>query len=277
LKAVEGVITLFSLLWIPKIKYYHFYSAPGDSIVLKVKSQRELDGVYFGRFNERPLLSEVYTKDVIWSVKSDTQTLWFIMFLQVGFFERNLAFFEVWRFNKDSSLINFDVSVVFERKKVPYFDTLWDSIPTSYKTWRVLIPALSSSIYGALFDGEMTFEAEGEPFILWVADRSYDDSLRFLFGENFLERKGCIGSGFGKVINALVMNRESSDPVKILRVNVNSCERFDLEKGKYSMVLENLSSERVDLVVRLLKIKLKPKEIKRYKYVNIPRRGSDSR
>jgi hypothetical protein len=129
LKAIDGTITLLSFLWIPKAKFYYFYSAPGDSLVIKVKANKELDGVYFGRFNERPLLSEVYTKNVVWSAKSDTQTLWFIMFLQSGFFEKNEVSFEVWRFNNDSSLKNFNTRVIFERRKVFYVDTLWDSIP----------------------------------------------------------------------------------------------------------------------------------------------------
>jgi hypothetical protein len=143
--AIDGTITLLSFLWIPKAKFYYFYSAPGDSLVIKVKAKKELDGVYLGRFNERPLLSEVYTKNVVWSAKSDTQTLWFIMFLQAGFFEKNEVSFEVWRFNKDSSLKNFNTRVIFERRKVFYVDTLWDSVPKLYKTWRVLIPPLSSS------------------------------------------------------------------------------------------------------------------------------------
>jgi hypothetical protein len=277
LKAIDGTITLLSFLWIPKAKFYYFYSAPDDSLVIKVKAKKELDGVYLGRFNERPLFSEVYTKEVVWSAKSDTQTLWFIMFLQVGFFEKNEVSFEVWRFNNDSSLKNFNTRVIFERRKVFYVDTLWDSVPKLYKTWRVLIPPLSSSLYGALFDGELSFESDGENFVLWVADRSYDDSLRFLFGESFFERRRCTSAAFGKVLNALVVHYVSLDTVRFLRVNLNSCERFHLPEGKYLLILENLSTDRVDLVVRLLKVKLTPKEIKRYKYVSFPRREGDSR
>jgi hypothetical protein len=273
--AIDGTVTLLSFLWIPKTKFYYFYSAPGDSLVIKVKAKKELDGVYLGRFNERPLLSEVYTKDVVWSAKSDTQTLWFIMFLQTGFFEKNEVSFEVWRFNKDSSLKNFNTRVIFERRKVFYVDTLWDSAPKLYKTWRVLIPPLSSSLYGALFDGELSFDSDGENFVLWVAERSYDDSLRFLFGENFLERRRCISAVFGKVLNAFVVHYVSLDTLKFVRVNLNSCERFYLPEGKYLLILENLSTDRVDLVVRLLKVKITPKEIKRYKYVNFPRREGE--
>ncbi len=276
MKVIEGTITLLSILWIPKINFYYFYSAPGDSLIIRVKSQREIDGIYMGRFNEKPLISEVYTKEVNWSAKSDTQTLWFIMFLQIGIFERNKVSFEIWRFNGDSSLKNFDTRVIFEGKKVFYVDTIWDSVPTLYKTWRVLIPALSSSLFGALFDGEMEFESLGENFIMWVAERSYDDSLRFLFGERFLERRACTGRNFGKVLNVLVTNYGSDDPVKIIRMNLNSCEKFYLEEGKYLLVLENLSNDRVDLVVRLLKIRLIPKEIKKWKYLKIPRRVGDS-
>ena len=277
MKAIDGTITLLSFLWIPKAKFYYFYSAPGDSLVIKVKAKKELDGVYLGRFNERPLLSEVYTKDVVWSAKSDTQTLWFIMFLQAGFFEKNEVSFEVWRFNNDSSLKNFNTRVIFERRKVFYVDTLWDSVPKLYKTWRVLIPPLSSSLYGALFDGELSFESDGENFVLWVAERAYDDSLRFLFGESFFERRRCTSSAFGKVLNAFVVHYVSLDTLKFLRVNLNSCEKFYIPEGKYLLILENLSTDRVDLVMRLLKVKITPKEIKRFKYVNFPRREGDSR
>jgi hypothetical protein len=275
LKAIDGTITLLSFLWIPKAKFYYFYSAPGDSLVIKVKANKELDGVYLGRFNERPLLSEVYTKEVVWSAKSDTQTLWFIMFLQTGFFEKNEVSFEVWRFNNDSSLKNFNTRVIFERRKVFYVDTLWDSVPKLYKTWRVLIPPLSSSLYGALFDGELSFESDGENFVLWVAERSYDDSLRFLFGENFLERRRCISAVFGKVLNAFIVHHVSLDTLKFVRVSLNSCEKLYIPEGKYLLILENLSTDRVDLVVRLLKVKITPKEIKRYKYVSFPRREGD--
>ncbi|MFZ8826037.1 MAG: hypothetical protein ACO2OT_04255 [Candidatus Caldipriscus sp.] len=275
MKAIDGTITLLSFLWIPKAKFYYFYSAPGDSLVIKVKANKELDGVYLGRFNERPLLSEVYTKEVVWSAKSDTQTLWFIMFLQTGFFEKNEVSFEVWRFNNDSSLKNFNTRVIFERRKVFYVDTLWDSVPKLYKTWRVLIPPLSSSLYGALFDGELSFESDGENFVLWVAERSYDDSLRFLFGESFLERRRCISAVFGKVLNAFIVHHVSLDTLKFVRVSLNSCEKLYIPEGKYLLILENLSTDRVDLVVRLLKVKLIPKEIKRYKYVSFPRREGD--
>jgi len=277
LRALEGTLILLSIFWIQKTSSHYFYSAPGDSLVIKVKAQKELDGIYFGKFNERPLLSEVYTKEVVWSVKSDTQSLWYLTFLQSGFFKKNKVSFEILRFNRDSSFINFDTRVVFERKRVLYVDTVWDSVPALYKTWRVLIPALSSSMYGALFDGEMDFESSGEPFMIWVADRSYDDSLRFLFGENFLERRTCPSAGLGRILNVLVVDRKRSDPIRILRLSVNSCERFDLQGGSYSLILENLSNERADLVVRLLKIRLIPKEIKRYKYINIPKREGDTR
>ncbi len=261
---------------------YYFYAAPGDSISVKILSKRKMDGVYVGKYEQRPFLSEVYVKDVEWKFFSDTLNLYFLTVLQSGLWEFNRVSINITRKPTDSAYINFNTKVVFKKKEIFYEDTLLDTTFVFYRKWRFMIPAISSSIYGALFDGEPVFTFEGKGGILiWLAPTEYDDSVRFSMGESFLENGSkreqvCKNSQKFGNLNLYILRygdyyNNIMDPIK----RINNISRgcffiWSLPAGKYTIVIENKGAYSVGVSVRLIFINFKPIIIKKYKVITVP-------
>lgn len=278
---VDTVIGIFSFLWIPKTYTFYFFAAPGDSISITVDAHKELDGIYLGKYGQKPIMSEVYVKNISWVIKSDTVEPFFLAFLQVGLWEGNRVKFKILRFNGDSAYKNFNTRVVFKEKRVYYEDTLWDTVVVMYKKWRIIIPPFSNSFYGALFDGEPVFQGnEYCEYILWIAPTSYDDSLRFLWGDNFLESRNtrlqiCKRTSRGGNLNVFVLDYEdfknyNMRPIKEIKMVYRGCYVFQLPAGRFGLVVENLIGNSNDITLRLAKVILKPRVMKHYKVIKIP-------
>lgn len=280
---VDTVIGIFSFFWIPKTYTFYFFAAPGDSISITLEAERELDGIYLGKYDQKPILSEVYVKNISWTIRSDTVEPFFLTFLQLGLWERNRFKFKILRFNGDSAYKSFNSRVVFKEKRVYYEDTLWDTVVVMYKKWRIIIPPFSNSFYGALFDGEPVFQNDkyGE-YILWIAPTGYDDSLRFLWGDNFLERRDirfniCKETRRGGGLNVFLLDYEdfrnyNIRPIREIKMVYRGCYGFRLSDGKFGIVVENSTGSLNDITLRLAKVILKPRVIKNYKVIKVPDR-----
>jgi len=259
-----------------------FYAAPGDSIKIEVIAKKELDGVYLGLYENRPFLSEVYTENVVWNIFSDSIRLYSITVFQSGLWKMNRVNIRVYRKNVDSTYKDFDVRVSFKVKRVPYDDTLWETVYDEYYKWRFIIPPVSNSFYGAMFNGDATFDMKDKGgLILWIASTQYDDSIRFVYGDMFLKdqiRRNEVCSQNAKYGNLSLYILKYDDyakgdilPVYDIKNVSRGCFKVEsLEKGKYGIVIENTSSSSADITLRLILVYLKPKVIRKYKSVKVP-------
>ncbi len=279
---IDSTLSLFSFFWIPKVLSLLFYAAPGDSIRVEISAKNELDGVYLGLYEDRPFLSEVYTRRVVWNIFSDSIRLYSITVFQRGFWERNRVNIRVYRKYGDSAYKDFDIRVSFKVKRIPYEDTLWERVYDEYHKWRFIIPPLSNTFYGAMFNGDAVFDIKNNGgLILWIAFTEYDDSIRFIYGDMFLKdrirrNEVCSYSAKSGNLSLYILKYDDYAKGEILPVydikNVSrGCFKVErLNKGKYGIVIENTSSSSVDITLRLITVYLRPKVIRKYKSVKVP-------
>ncbi|MEO0150022.1 MAG: hypothetical protein ABIL23_06350, partial [candidate division WOR-3 bacterium] len=119
-------------------------------------------------------------------------------------------------------------------------------------------------------------------YILWIAPTGYDDSLRFLWGDNFLERRDirfniCKETRRGGGLNVFLLDYEdfrnyNIRPIREIKMVYRGCYGFRLSDGKFGIVVENSTGSLNDITLRLAKVILKPRVIKNYKVIKVPDR-----
>ncbi len=283
---LDTVVVLTSLLWRDVVWKYSFYAAPGDTLLVEVRSDKSLDAVYFGEFGKDPILSEIYTDSVSWRHVSDTIRPYTIEVHKRAFYAKVKVNVKVerrplphWR--------NFNTRLKIVKVKVPYRDTLWDTVYSQIDRWEVFMPPKSDIFFSNMYGKSPVFQLRGPTagILVFLAPLSVDDSLRFKYGETYLEnpfyrKEVCRIFRYGH-LDAYVVDYDAYEDAKagydfrpierFLGVEIG-CFTVDVPSGTYALILKNNASKTKNVVVRLLNRKLVPIVVTRYRVIEKPSR-----
>lgn len=280
------MVVLTSLLWRGGVWRYSFYAAPGDTLLISVRADGALDAAYFGEFGKEPTLSEIYTDSVRWRYVSDTVKPLTLEIRRRGLYVKVRARVRVerrplprWR--------DFNTHLRIVKVKVPYTDTLWDTTYTAIGRWEVFLPPQTDIFFGNTFGKSPVFHLEGPTagVLLFVAPVEVDDSLRFRYGDAFLENpfhrsEVCKAFRYGH-LDVSIVDYEGYEnakagydfrPIEAFTGVGMGCFTADLPPGTYAFILTNRANETEDVVVRILNRKLLPVVVTRYRVIEKPSR-----
>ncbi len=283
---IDTTVVLTAVLWRKGVWEYHFFAAPMDTLKILVRSSEDLDGVYFGEFGKKPKLSEIYTDSIFWTFVSDTVRPYTLRVEKSGLWKRVRVDVVVERFPAPGWR-DFKTTLRIRRVKVPYEDTLWDTVVVYLGKWEVFMPPKSDIFFSNTYGKEPRFTLKGPTsgVIIYTAPLKTDDSLRFRYGEFFLEnpfyREEVCGVFSAGKVDLYVLRREEYERARLgypfsavdefLGISFG-CFHVGLTSGEYGFVLENRADEALNQVVRILQIRLKPITITRYRVVEEPTR-----
>ncbi|NPA79627.1 MAG: hypothetical protein GXO29_01060 [Thermotogae bacterium] len=283
---LDTSIVLTSLLWRTASWRYPFYAAPGDTLVITVVSDRELEAVYFGEFGEPPFLSEIYTDSITWIHVSDTVRPYTLEVRFRALLSKARVRVRILR-KPAPGWENFNTTLKVVRVKVPYKDTLWDTTYVQIGRWEVFLPPKSDIFFAHTYGREPVFRLEGPTAgaLIFLAPLKIDDSLRYKYGEFFLENpfhrdRVCKYFRYGHMDLAIVPyseyeNARAGYPFRAVEefpgVEVG-CFRVHMPAGEYAFILKNNAADAKNVVVRVLNLRLVPVVITRYRIIEKPSR-----
>ncbi len=283
---LDTVVVITSLLWRDATWRYHFYAAPGDTLIVEVKADGTLDAVYFGEFGKRPTLSEIYTDSISWRHISDTLKPYTLEIRKRALYSQLRVRVKLVRL-PTPEWKDFNTHLEIVKVKVPYRDTLWDTTYKQIDRWEIFLPPNSDIFFANTYGKSPTFQLR-DPVagvLVFLSPQSVDDSLRFKYGEYFLEnpfyrKEVCRIFRYGHLDLYLLEygeyeNAKSGYPFRaldrFLGVEVG-CFTTHLRGGTYAFVLENKGNETKNVVVRVVSIRLIPVVITRYRVIERPSR-----
>lgn len=283
---LDTVVVITSLLWRDAVWRYSFYAAPGDTLLINVKARGSLDAVYFGEFGKRPVLSEIYTDSVGWRYVSDTLKPYTLELHRRALYSRVKVRVRILR-RPASGWEDFNTRLRIVKVRVPYADTLWDTTYRQIDRWEIFMPPNSDIFFANTYGKSPTFSLEGPTagVLIFLSPLRVDDSLRFKYGEYFLEnpfyrQEVCKLFRYGH-LELYILDHEEYENAKagypfkalerFLGVEVG-CFTVQLQEGTYAFVLRNRGDETQNVVVRIVALRLVPVVVTRYKVIERPSR-----
>ncbi len=283
---LDTAVVITSLLWRDATWRYSFYAAPGDTVVLEVRASGPLDAVYFGEFGKRPILSEIYTDSVAWHLVSDTIKPYTLEIHRRALYSRLKVRVRVVR-RPTPEWRDFNTHLEVVKVKVPYRDTLWDTTYKQIDRWEIFLPPNSDIFFANTYGKPPTFQLRDPTagVVVFLSPQSVDDSLRFKYGEYFLEnpfyrQEVCKTFRYGHLNLYLLEygeyeNAKAGYPFRALEKFMGvgvGCFSASLRGGSYAFILENRGSETENVVVRIVSLRLIPIVITRYRIIERPSR-----
>jgi len=243
-----------------------------------------MSAVYLREFGKEILLSEIYTNSVLWRYVSDTIRPYTLEVQHKGLLSKLKVRVSIKRF-PSPRWKDFNTHLRIVKVKVPYKDTLWDTTYSYVGRWEVFLPPKSDIFFAGTYGKEPIFTLEGPTsgVLVFVAPLNYDDSLRFKYGEGFLEnpfyrQEVCSQSRPGH-LDLYIVSAEEYENAKrgfpfssidrLLGITYG-CFFVRLPSGRYAFILNNRSNEAMNVVVRVVQAKLIPIILTRYRTIEKP-------